>query len=229
MLKDILDRIESRLQALDLTASAASTRAGLSKDAIRNIQRAVELGKEGGASTQTLTKLAPVLQTTASWLLEGDAANDNQPVESGLRKVIVAAYVQAGVWTETWEWGDDDQYAVFVPDDPAYRKFKLFGAEARGPSMNRRYPEGTVLVFADVQETGEQPIAGKRYVVERRRPGGEAEHTVKLLHIDDDGKYWLLPESDDPRYQAPIAIEDGTGDDDTVIIIGRVCYAVSKE
>ncbi len=148
---------------------------------------------------------------------------------AGIRKVTVAAHIQAGAWTEAWEWNDDDKYEVYVPDDPELRFFKLSAAETRGPSMNRRYPERTVLIFTDVMETKEQPIAGKRYIVERKRVSGEAEHTVKLLHVDADNKYWLLPESDDPRFQAAISVEDGSDDGDVVSIIGRVVFAVTRE
>lgn len=116
-----------------------------------------------------------------------------------------------------------------VPADPLLEGFKLYAAETRGPSMNKRWPEGTVVVFTNVEETGEMPTKGRRYVVERRRLGGDAEHTVKLLVQDADGKYWLMPESDDPRFQAPISVDEGTGDGDVVTIIGRVRYAVSRE
>lgn len=233
MLKAILDRIESRLQALGLSASTASVMAGLSKDAIRNLQRAVEAGKEdAGASTTTILKLAPILKTSASWLIEGREDDYRAPEaveDQRLRKVTVAAHIQAGAWSEAWEWEPDDRYDVWIPDDPEYRPFRLYAGETRGPSMNKRYPERTILIFTNVAETMEEPVPGKRYIVERRRAGGEAEHTVKLLHRDDDGKYWLLPESDDPRFQAPISINEGTGDEDSVVILGRVCYAVSKE
>lgn len=151
------------------------------------------------------------------------------PRQDGLRRVTVAAHVQAGDWAEAWEWEDADRYDVYVQDLPELRGFRLYAAEARGPSMNKRYPEKTVLVFTNVQETMESPIAGKRYIVERKKSGGEAEHTVKTLMVDADGKFWLVPESDDPRFQAPISVEDGTGDDGTVSIIGRVWFAVSRE
>lgn len=229
MLSEILSRIESRLKAVNLSAATASGMAGLSKDAIRNIQRAVESGKDdAGTSTTTIVKLAPILQTSASWLLEGEG-DESVARDQTVRRVTVSAHIQAGVWTESWEWPESDQYQVFIPNDPVFIGFKLHAAEARGPSMNKRYPEGTVLVFTDVNETMEDPVPGKRYIVERKRPSGETEHTVKLLHLDDEGRYWLVPESTDPRFQAPIAVDEGTGDGDTVSIIGRVCYSVSRE
>jgi hypothetical protein len=181
--------------------------------------------------TRAVASYAKAYRVSEGWLLTGEGRGPGSETSSppGLRRVQVAAHIQAGLWAESWEWNEDSQYSVYIPDDPEFQGFRLFAAEARGPSMNKRYPERTVLVFNDVQETHEQPIPGKRYIVERRKPGGEAEHTVKLLHMDEDGKHWLLPESDDPRFQSAISIEDGTGDEDVVIIIGRVCYAVSKE
>lgn len=147
----------------------------------------------------------------------------------GLRHVEVQAHVQAGVWAETWEWEEDDKYLVAVPDYPDTRQFRLHAVEARGTSMNKRYPDGTVLVFTDVNETREPKIPGKRYIVERRRLSGEIEHTVKLLHADAEGKLWLMPESDDPRFQEAISLEEGARDGDVVVIIGRVVAAVLKE
>ncbi len=40
-------------------------------DAIRNLKRAVKNGDRRGVTTETLAALAPVLKTSAAWLLEG--------------------------------------------------------------------------------------------------------------------------------------------------------------
>ena len=93
--------------------------------------------------------------------------------------------------------------------------------------MNRRYPEGTVLIYTNLNDTNEDLIFGKRYIVERERADGLREATVKTLWRDENGKAWLLPESTDPRYQEPIPIEGG--ENDTVRIVGRVRYAVTRE
>lgn len=187
----------------------------------RSIDRAAVNKMVTGArkiSAEELLEAVKILKTTP--VLEKDT-----PV----RMVRVAASVQAGHWAETWEWADDDQYEVAVPDDPLLRSFKLYAAETRGTSMNRRYPEGTVVVFTNVMETEESFQAGRRYVVERLRADGAMEHTIKLLHLDDDGKYWLVPESDDPRWQAPIALDDDLRSGDEARIVGRVRYAVTRE
>ncbi len=181
--------------------------------------------------TRAVGVYASAYKVSEGWLLtgEGRGPSAQAPEVPGLRRVVVAAHVQAGVWSESWEWDHSEQYDVYVPDEPQLKSIRLYGAETRGPSMNRRYPERTVLVFGNLQETMEQPIPGKRYIIERRRTDGTTEHTVKLLHMDADGKYWLVPESDDLRFQSPISVEDGTGEDDEVVIIGRVFFAVSRE
>jgi len=143
------------------------------------------------------------------------------------RSIEVRGVVQAGAWSEAWDWDEGSRYSVPIPDEPRWRSFRLFGAEARGPSMNRRYPEGTVLIVTDQVETGEHLVVGRRYVVERERADGLREATVKTLWRDDAGALWLLPESDDPRFQQPIPISGEQGD--TIRILGRVVYAVQRE
>jgi hypothetical protein len=72
MLVNVLARIQRRLEKVGLTESAAALKAGLSRDGIRNLRRAVRDGKlKSGANMTTIDKLAPVLQTTAAWLIEG--------------------------------------------------------------------------------------------------------------------------------------------------------------
>lgn len=68
----LLSRIEERLRVVGLSASAASTAAGLSVDAIRNIRRASRDSADVGVSSRTLEALAPVLGTSVAWLLAGD-------------------------------------------------------------------------------------------------------------------------------------------------------------
>lgn len=143
------------------------------------------------------------------------------------RQVDVVAFVQAGQWAESNELEVEDQYSVAVPHDAEFSQYRLTGAEVRGPSMNLRYPEGTILVITNAIETREDIQPGKRYVVERHRADGMHEYTVKTLHRDEDGHFWLVPESNDPRHQQPIKVNGDLGD--TIRILGRVVYAVSRE
>ena len=99
MLERIVDRIQGRLDALNLKASEASKKAGLSKDAIRNMQRAVKSGKRDGVSTRTILALAPVLQTTSAWLISGDndehASNSAALPKLGHRPTSIVARAAA--------------------------------------------------------------------------------------------------------------------------------------
>ncbi|MGN6775848.1 S24 family peptidase [Rhizobium sp.] len=220
-LPEILKLVDAHHRKTGETPTELSRRATGKKDTIRNWKRRIEAGEEASASFQNVQSVLDAMGIRL--------ARDDEENEPSLRRVFVTAHVQAGQWAETWEWEDEQKYPVLIPDLPEYRTIRLYAAETRGPSMNKRYPERTVIVFNDVQETGEDPMPGKRYVVERRRASGEAEHTVKTLFLDADGKHWLMPESDDPRYQAPISIEEGTEDGDLVVILGRVVFSVTRE
>jgi transcriptional regulator with XRE-family HTH domain len=213
-------RLKKALQDKGLTMKAASLAAGKGETFVRDL-----FERDRVPSIDNFLELARLVGKPASYLLGEDAGGQ----EPGLRRVEVAAHVQAGHWEESWEWEESDRYSVYVPDLPEFQGLRLYAAETRGPSMNKRYSERTVLVFNDVQEACEEPIVGKRYVVERRRASGEMEHTVKLLYADDDGHLWLMPESDDPRFQAPISVEEGTGNEDIVMIVGRVVFSVTRE
>jgi transcriptional regulator with XRE-family HTH domain len=147
--------------------------------------------------------------------------------QSGLRAVRVRSYVEAGRFDVTPEWNEEDWYDITIPDDPDLRPYKLFGAKVRGPSMNKLYPEGTVVIFTSMIDRPEQLLVGKRYVVEREQSDGMREATVKTLWRDETGKFCLIPESTDPRHQQPIDIQGSEGD--TVRIVGRVVYAMRRE
>lgn len=170
-------------------------------------------------TTEWMDKFAKVFNVPPEQIIAAAPANT--------RRIRVRSYVEAGVWADHHEWPEDDWYEVAIPDDPRFRTIELVGAETRGPSMNRRYPERTVLVHTDIFAHPEPLEIGKRYIVERERPDGLRETTVKTLERDESGKLWLMPESTDPRFQSPIPIDDDL--DALIRVIGRVVYSVQRE
>ncbi|RCL02184.1 MAG: Peptidase S24-like protein [Candidatus Tokpelaia sp. JSC189] len=67
MSKNILNRIRNRLDELQLTMTGACEKAGLGRETLRKVF------ERGNTPTiTTLSKLAPVLQTTLEWLLIGN-------------------------------------------------------------------------------------------------------------------------------------------------------------
>lgn len=224
------EQIAQRLQAARKAAGYADAAEAAAALGVPYPTYAGHENASRGVRPEAASKYARRFRVSLDWLLEGRGAGPGSgPVADRVdaRRVRVKGYVQAGHWAETWELPEEDQYDVPVPLDEHLAPFRLYAAETRGPSMNRRYPAGTVLIFTDAIETHEQIEVGKRYIVERERADGLREATVKTLWRDDSGVFWLLPESDDPRFQEPIPVEGH--DNDTVRIVGRVRYAVSRE
>jgi transcriptional regulator with XRE-family HTH domain len=173
-------------------------------------------------------------QLTQEWMIRLGEALDvppeeiiSRPAAEGMRRVRVRAWLEASDWAETHEWPDADQYDVVIPDDPSLRSASLYAAEIRGQSMNLRYPARSVVVFSRIVGRPNEVAAGKRYHVRRTRVDGLTEETVKTLVRDEQGRYWLKPESSDPEHQACIAL---VGDKEaTVEAIGRVRFVVHRE
>lgn len=71
-IKAIITRIEQRLAELNLSPRAASIKAGLSADAIRNWQRRAASNQEGASLTaSSLEAIARALGVDAAWLMDG--------------------------------------------------------------------------------------------------------------------------------------------------------------
>lgn len=135
--------------------------------------------------------------------------------------VVVRGAVQAGAWSDATEWPEADHYSVpMPPTDPRFPGVPLFGLEVRGPSMNKVFPEGTILACASLIHNharlseAEAMQTDKFVIAERIAPDGTVEATVKQVEVvEEDGKkvYWLCPRSDDPRFQAPFRADGDNG------------------
>lgn len=155
-LKDVLSRIESRLEAVGLSAHAASL-AAKKPDAIRNLRRAVSNGDRRGVTTETLNALAPVLKTTASWLLEGVGGT---PMPTSL-KVVGRVGAGAEILPEFEQIPPDGLYEVDLPL-PLPEASVAFAVE--GDSMWPRYNAGDVVVCEE-REHDLQTITGQEAAV----------------------------------------------------------------
>lgn len=69
MSDDLITRIEQRLSDLGISANAASEKAGLNREFIREMKRPKKY--KSGPSTSNLVKLARALDVSPSWLLTG--------------------------------------------------------------------------------------------------------------------------------------------------------------
>ncbi|MGA7384190.1 MAG: S24/S26 family peptidase [Methylocella sp.] len=177
-LDDVLVRIESRLKALGLSAHAASL-AAKRPDAIRNLKRAVKNHDRRGITTETLMALAPVLKTTAAWLLEGVG----DPASGNLVRVV--GRIGAGAEIRKFEAiSPDSSYEIEVPF-PVSTDAIAF--EVEGDSMWPRYGPGDVIICwrqgTDAEkvidwEAAVRTADGKRYL--KRIQRGAASGTFDL-------------------------------------------------
>jgi phage repressor protein C with HTH and peptisase S24 domain len=164
-LEDVLARIESRLKALGLSAHAASL-AAKRPDAIRNLKRAVKNHDRRGITTETLTALAPVLKTTAAWLLEGVG----DPVSRNIVRVVGRIGAGAEILPEFEQIPAEGLYEIEVPfpipDD-------AIAFQVEGDSMWPRYDSGDIIICWRQGTSAEEVIGweaavrtadGKRYL-----------------------------------------------------------------
>jgi SOS-response transcriptional repressor LexA len=148
--------------------------------------------------------------------------------ETNLTRVRVTAHVAAGDWRLEEEWADPgEQYDVWTPQ-LGFNGLRRHGLEVRGNSMNRVYPEGTVVVYVNIHELGREPRHGERVIVRRTRIDGLKEATCKEYRLVD-GLIWLWPLSDDPLHQTPINPANPGQDIESVDIIGLVISSVRPE
>ena len=137
-LEDVLARVESRLEALGLSAHAASL-AAKKPDAIRNLRRAVKNGDRRGITTETLVALAPVLKTTAAWLLEGVGG----PEPGNLVKVVGRIGAGAEIQPEFEQIPAEGLFEISVPFSIPEDAIAF---EVEGESMWPRYDSGDVII-----------------------------------------------------------------------------------
>lgn len=144
MIRDILDRIDERLDELGLSESRAAKMAGLSDSAIRDIRRVVKSGKEdAGVSTRTLAKLAPVLRTSVEWLMAGGGEG------FAIRTVPLMGYLGAGAEVEP-EFEQVPPEGLEQIELPFSLNEDLIAFRVRGDSMLPLYKDGaTIVVYRD--------------------------------------------------------------------------------
>jgi phage repressor protein C with HTH and peptisase S24 domain len=160
MLEEVLRRIHERLEIVGLSESAAAKRAGLSADAIRNMRREVERGNtERGASIRTLSKLAPVLETTAEYLLSGIGEG-----ETGWSTVKGVGYIGAGAQIEP-DFEQVPPEGLFTVDVPFAVPEDIIALGVKGDSMMPRYDDGDVILVYKEAQRAPESLLGEEVAV----------------------------------------------------------------
>ena len=200
----VLDRIQERRQALGLSERQLLSKAGVGEKALYHLR----IGH--APKPATLQKIAAVLGLPTPFLLDAATKTDTksgEPSAAAMDVVFVQGAVQAGVWHAALEWDASDWYGVTVPQSRKHPGRQRFGLEVRGTSMDRHYPDGTVVLVIKFDAIGRLPRPGDHVVVlQRSRNGAEWEATLKEYDRDAGGRHLLWPRSTDPDFQVPIII-----------------------
>lgn len=186
-LSEIYARIAERLEVVGLSARAASQAAGLSGDAIRNIERGTESGRTKGASTHTITALAPVLKVSAGWLLTGEGART-------MFEVPLRGKVGAGAEVTIL----DDEPLDYV-EAPLTTTVNTNALEVSGDSMYPAYEDRTLLYYSQ-NRTDPASMLNKRCIAKL----GDGRIFVKVLRPGSTSGTWNL-ESLNPAF--PVMID----------------------
>ena len=162
-----------------------------------------------------------------AWLLamDDDPSPKSLPSDAGSDVLTVNASVAAGVWREAQAWDDERRFEMIV--DSLVPTGRRFGLLVEGHSMDRYYEPGTVLDCVSIYAGSVEPRNGDHVIVQRRRPDGLRELTVKE-YLEEDGRFYLVPRSS--RSEFSDRIEIGAPDcahegDDAVEVVGFVVTA----
>lgn len=162
----IVGRIERRLKATGLSAHAASKKAGLSVDAIRNLKRGAkgQINVTGGNAV-TFAALAPILETTPQWLMTGagdETFDPNTGPDTPSRPMVpIKGYVGAGAEAHFYAVAQGDLDEVEAPDgcNP-----DTVAVEIRGESLGSLFDRWLVF-YDDVRRPVTPDLIGRLCVV----------------------------------------------------------------
>ncbi|MEP6826973.1 MAG: LexA family transcriptional regulator [Aestuariivirga sp.] len=207
------NRLRELRQRLNLSLEEVAQKAGTSNQMVGMLERG-----DRKLTHEWMERLAPALNAKPADLL---------PVASTHHSIKVGGEVQAGLWRPPNEhWADDEVLEIPLPEQ--FQGLRLFALRVRGPSMNLIYPEGTLLICGHLEELHEEPIAGKRYIIEDIDEADGIETTVKELALDDEGRPWAWPRSTHPEHQQPIALDKGRPGH-TIRTKARVVFSLKGE
>ena len=150
------------------------------------------------------------------------------PLSENIIRVRVTFALEASTWSKNHQWQPSECYEIMIPEDSALDGVSLYAGELRGPSCNEKYPEKSVIILSTLKNHPGEIAVGRRYHVRVTRPDGLTEETIKRLHQDEAGKYWLRPESNHPDHQAWLPL-DSRDSENQIELVGRVRGVYTRE
>jgi SOS-response transcriptional repressor LexA len=126
--------------------------------------------------------------------------------------------VRAGAWLEI---DSDVELVGHIPasTDQRYRGQRQYALKVVGTSMNKVARPGVFVVVADWSDNGADLKHDDLVVVRRERAHTYEVTLKKARKVGDAWELW--PESDDPKHQEPIRLND-ENPEWSVVIVGKV-------
>jgi transcriptional regulator with XRE-family HTH domain len=209
-MESMAEKIKALRAKLGIDQKELSARIGVDQSTVSKYERGVQEPKR--EPSMKLAELAGV--PFGEWVGVEPVTTKNVRA----RMVPVVGELCAGQWREAIEFDPADREMVPVLLDPDMPGYQLEGYIVRGTSMNRFYPDGSIVFAAATISNGLQPSNGDHVLVSRRNKKGLYEASLKEYVVEADGSKWLWPRSSDPQHQAPLHM----GGSEEVTITGIV-------
>lgn len=206
MKTDLAIRIEVQLEALGMSARAASLQAGLHADTVGKVLS----GASKTLRMDNLAALAKVLNVSPTWLASGQEDDAPPPEENEYAGLPYGGILEAGTWRQADlmdQTGDGRR--ILTERDPRFPRGQFVAYEIRGDSMNEAgIVEGMWAKAMELHDWNEW-YGGLRtglivVACAERNNGQEIELTIKELRVFKD-HYELWPRSTNPAHK-PIEV-----------------------
>jgi SOS-response transcriptional repressor LexA len=127
-----------------------------------------------------------------------------------IRTAMIIGDVAGGVWTEPGV--EFEPIPTTVVIDERWGASDVFLLRVRGSSINRQAKDGDLVLCLNKYAAPRDIRSGDWVIVERKTSDGRMETTVKRVQGDMKRGFFLVPDSDDPQFQAPILIGKTDGE-----------------
>lgn len=156
-----------------------------------------------GVRLDAAKKYAKAFGSTAAYILTGQTASSELPPLIEVSTVPLLGEVAAGMF-KAGNWTPDDDTEIPAIPRKGIPASKQYAVRVDGPSVNKRIPDGMYAICALFDAVpGGATMGSLVHVV--RQDGDLIEHTIKELRLTSSGMM-LMPVSDDPAYQEPVAL-----------------------
>lgn len=228
----VAENIRKLIAFKQTTASAVSKKAGLPRDAVRDIL----IGKSKNPRADTILKIAQALEVDPANLMgEEELAaliyQEERKVAEEQNNGEIFLPIRYEVAAGQWQTVDDlrDEPYGYAPAQriKPYEQFPQWLERIVGDSVNKLIPDGSLVHVVDAIAIHYEPRHDDLVVVQRSRAQGSfLERSIKQVELHPS-KIELWPRSYNPRWDGPFIVatgEEGDGDE-SIEIVGLVLRA----